>query len=82
VEPLSWQTRGVNDPALAAKLAPEWAPFPTLAGRSFYAKPVKRFTSSSSSMKAILNAAGAMQIIRANDIAAGSRPWGRRCSVN
>jgi muramidase (phage lysozyme) len=28
---------------LAAKLAPEWASFPTLAGRSFYGQPVRRF---------------------------------------
>ncbi len=30
-------------PELAAKLAPEWASFPTLAGRSFYGQPVKRY---------------------------------------
>ena len=28
---------------LAAKLAPEWASFPTMAGRSFYGQPVRRF---------------------------------------
>ncbi len=28
---------------LAHKLAPEWASFPTLAGRSYYGQPVKRF---------------------------------------
>ena len=27
---------------LAARLAPEWASFPTLAGSSFYGQPVKR----------------------------------------
>ena len=35
--------RGVMTPELAARLAPEWASFPTLAGRSFYGQPVKRF---------------------------------------
>lgn len=34
---------GVFTPQLAARLAPEWASFPTLAGRSFYGQPVKRF---------------------------------------
>jgi lysozyme len=28
---------------LAAKLSPEWASFPTLAGNSYYGQPVKRF---------------------------------------
>ena len=35
---------GVMTPHLAAKLAPEWASFPTLRGRSFYGQPVKQFT--------------------------------------
>jgi lysozyme len=35
--------RGELTPDLAARLAPEWASFPTLAGRSFYGQPVKRF---------------------------------------
>ena len=34
---------GVMTPQLAAKLAPEWASFPTLRGRSYYGQPVKRF---------------------------------------
>lgn len=34
--------RGEMTPDLAARLAPEWASFPTLAGRSFYGQPVKR----------------------------------------
>ena len=29
---------------LTAKLAPEWASFPTLAGRSFYGQPVKKYS--------------------------------------
>jgi hypothetical protein len=28
---------------LAARLSPEWASFPTLAGSSYYGQPVKRF---------------------------------------
>lgn len=35
--------RGEFTPELAAKLAPEWASFPTLAGYSYYGQPVKRF---------------------------------------
>ena len=34
---------GNLSPHLAAKLAPEWASFPTLAGRSFYGQPVKKY---------------------------------------
>ena len=34
---------GVMSPHLAAKLAPEWASFPTLRGSSYYGQPVKRF---------------------------------------
>ncbi|MFN7678345.1 MAG: endolysin [Cyanobacteriota bacterium] len=35
--------RGEMTEELAAKLAPEWASFPTLQGESFYGQPVKRF---------------------------------------
>jgi muramidase (phage lysozyme) len=35
--------RGEFTPHLAAKLAPEWASFPTLAGRSYYGQPVQRY---------------------------------------
>ncbi|MBM5827839.1 MAG: endolysin [Cyanobacteria bacterium M_surface_7_m2_040] len=35
--------RGELTPHLVAKLAPEWASFPTLRGHSFYGQPVKRF---------------------------------------
>lgn len=35
--------RGELTPHLVAKLAPEWASFPTLAGHSYYGQPVKRF---------------------------------------
>jgi len=35
--------RGEFTPDLAAKLAPEWASFPTLAGRSYYGQPVQRY---------------------------------------
>lgn len=40
---LSLADRGEMTPELAARLAPEWASFPTLAGRSYYGQPVKRF---------------------------------------
>jgi muramidase (phage lysozyme) len=35
--------RGEMSEELAARLAPEWASFPTLAGQSFYGQPVKRY---------------------------------------
>ncbi|MEB3243757.1 MAG: glycoside hydrolase family 104 protein [Cyanobacteriota bacterium] len=35
--------RGEMTEELAAKLAPEWASFPTIAGYSYYGQPVKRF---------------------------------------
>jgi len=35
--------RGEMTEELAAKLSPEWASFPTLAGNSYYGQPVKRF---------------------------------------
>ncbi|MFQ6540229.1 MULTISPECIES: hypothetical protein [Aphanothece] len=35
--------QGAFTPDLAHRLAPEWASFPTLAGRSYYGQPVKRY---------------------------------------
>lgn len=35
--------QGQFTPHLAAKLAPEWASLPTLAGRSYYGQPVQRY---------------------------------------
>ncbi|MEB3259845.1 MAG: glycoside hydrolase family 104 protein [Cyanobacteriota bacterium] len=35
--------RGELTEELAARLSPEWASFPTLAGESYYGQPVKRF---------------------------------------
>jgi len=35
--------RGELTEELAARLAPEWASFPTIAGQSYYGQPVKRF---------------------------------------
>jgi hypothetical protein len=35
--------QGQFTPELAHRLAPEWASFPTFAGRSFYGQPVKRY---------------------------------------
>ncbi|TGG94600.1 MAG: endolysin [Aphanocapsa feldmannii 277cV] len=40
---LALADRGKMTTDLAAKLAPEWASFPTQAGRSYYGQPVKRF---------------------------------------
>lgn len=46
---------GVMTPLLAAKLAPEWASFPTLRGRSYYGQPVKRFANLQSFYKVNLS---------------------------
>ena len=35
---------GSLTPVLTAMLAPEWASFPTLAGRSYYGQPVKTYS--------------------------------------
>lgn len=40
---LQMADQGELTPQLAARLAPEWASFPTLAGRSYYGQPVKRY---------------------------------------
>ena len=40
---LSLVDRGEMTSELAARLSPEWASFPTLAGASYYGQPVKRF---------------------------------------
>ena len=40
---LALADQGQFSPALASKLAPEWASFPTLAGRSYYGQPVQRY---------------------------------------
>ena len=34
---------GGSSPRKAARLAPEWASFPTLGGSSYYGQPVRRF---------------------------------------
>jgi len=41
---LALADQGILSAELAAKLAPEWASFPTLRGSSFYGQPVKRLT--------------------------------------
>jgi len=40
---LTLADQGTFTPHLAHRLAPEWASFPTLAGRSYYGQPVRRF---------------------------------------
>ncbi|MEB3264062.1 MAG: endolysin [Synechococcus sp.] len=40
---LALADQGELTPQLVAKLAPEWASFPTLAGSSYYGQPVKRY---------------------------------------
>jgi len=40
---LQMADQGLFTPELAARLAPEWASFPTMAGRSYYGQPVQRY---------------------------------------
>jgi len=40
---LALADRGVLTPELTARLSPEWASFPTLAGSSYYGQPVQRY---------------------------------------
>jgi hypothetical protein len=40
---LSLADQGLFTPHLAHRLAPEWASLPTLAGRSYYGQPVRRY---------------------------------------
>lgn len=40
---LAMADQGLFTPHLAARLSPEWASFPTLAGQSYYGQPVKRY---------------------------------------
>lgn len=40
---LALADRGILTPELTARLAPEWASLPTLAGQSYYGQPVKRY---------------------------------------
>lgn len=41
---LSMADQGQLTPHLAARLAPEWASFPTLAGQSYYGQPVRSYS--------------------------------------
>lgn len=41
---MSLTDKGVMSPGLSARLAPEWASFPTLRGKSYYGQPVKSFS--------------------------------------
>ena len=41
---MSLTDKGVMSPRLSARLAPEWASFPTLRGKSYYGQPVKSLT--------------------------------------
>ncbi|MFM7653685.1 MAG: endolysin [Vulcanococcus sp.] len=40
---LQMADQGLFTPELAARLSPEWASFPTMAGRSYYGQPVQRY---------------------------------------
>jgi len=71
--------RGEMTPELAARLAPEWASFPTLAGRSFYGQPVKRFAELKSFYEANLALLQATIASSRADIARGPRTQAESC---
>jgi muramidase (phage lysozyme) len=71
--------RGQMTPELAARLAPEWASFPTLAGRSFYGQPVKRFSELKSFYESNLALLRATIANRRADIASGPKTQAESC---
>ncbi len=76
---LALADRGVFTPQLAAKLAPEWASFPTLAGRSFYGQPVKRYTQLRAFYEANLASLRAIDNVR-TDLAQAAPPVKPACN--
>ncbi|MCT0213235.1 MAG: endolysin [Cyanobium sp.] len=71
--------RGEMTPELAARLAPEWASFPTLAGRSFYGQPVKRFAELKRFYEANLASLRAGLNSRRAEIASAPKPRSESC---
>ncbi len=69
---------GFMTPLLAAKLAPEWASFPTLSGRSYYGQPVKRFSSLLGFYKFNLAQLRSIRDQRRQDLAAPGNDAARR----
>lgn len=63
------QTKGFT-PQFAAALAPEWASFPTMEGRSYYGQPVKGFDKLNQTYQATLKKPGASST--ASDVAAAT----------
>lgn len=63
------QTKGFT-PQFAAALAPEWASFPTMEGRSYYGQPVKGFSKLNETYQATLKKPGASST--ASDVAAAT----------
>jgi lysozyme len=76
---LALADRGTLTPELAAKLAPEWASFPTLAGRSFYGQPVKRYAQLRAFYEANLASLRAIENVRP-DIAQAAPPVQPACT--
>ena len=74
--------RGVLTPELTAKLAPEWASFPTLAGRSFYGQPVKRYSQLRAFYEANLASLRAIEANRTlrTDVAQAAPPLKPACT--
>ncbi len=71
---LALADRGTLTPELAAKLAPEWASFPTLAGRSFYGQPVKRYAQLRAFYEANLASLRAIENVRTDLAQAQAAP--------
>jgi lysozyme len=71
--------RGEMTAELAARLAPEWASFPTRAGQSFYGQPVKRFAEIKRFYDANLALLLATVDQRRAEIARGPKPRAESC---
>jgi len=71
---------GVLSPLLAAKLSPEWASFPTLAGRSYYGQPVKKYSRLRSFYDVNLSELRRLRDLKRQALAAPSAPSTAECT--
>ena len=65
---------GSLTPVLTAMLAPEWASFPTLAGRSYYGQPVKKYTRLKSFYKVNLEELRKLRDKRRSELSSAKKP--------
>ena len=71
---------GSLSPVLTAKLAPEWASFPTLAGRSYYGQPVKKYSRLRSFYEVNLKELRRLRDLRRNELASSPSAPPKLCT--